>query len=120
MINLSYMLNILILFPVLFGLILRPDAMIPAFGGDTDARRILTCLYATIALASFAGLSLMLLGQTALATQLGVTLFALQIVYKLLTFPIVGLQSPVVITNLLVVAVHTVTLLTIWMSRPLA
>ncbi len=120
MLIVSYSVNLLVLIPLLSAFALNPAHIDPVFGGDTDARRILVCLYATIALVSAVGLGLALSGQTVLATQLGMTLFAMQIAYKLMTVPMVGLASPVVITNLVVVAVHTATLLSLWRGRAVA
>lgn len=116
MITLSYVVNLLVLVPLLSAFALQPANMDSVFGPITDARRILVCLYATIAVASIAGLALMTIGETALATQIGLTLFALQIIYKLMTVPMVGLSSPVVLTNLAVVAIHSATLITVWRS----
>ena len=116
MITLSYVVNLLVLIPLLSAFALQPANMDTVFGPVTDARRILVCLYATIAIASIAGLLLLGMGETALATQIGLTLFALQITYKLLTVPLVGLSSPVVFTNLVVVAIHGATLITVWRS----
>lgn len=114
MLILSYALNLLILLPLLAGFAMQPAQMDTVFGPDTDARRILICLYATIALASGAGLFLMIAGRANLALTLGVSLFAVQITYKLLTIPLVGWDSPIVKTNTRVVIIHTMTLLSIW------
>jgi hypothetical protein len=114
MLTLSFIVNLIVLVPLLAGFALAPARMDGVFGAQTDARLILVCLYATIALASLAGLGLLAAGQTAVAIQLGATLFALQVAYKLMTVPMVGLHSPVVITHLLVVAVHLATLWTLW------
>jgi len=98
-------LNIVILFPVVVGLL--GSGMDPAFGPDTDARRILTCVYAAIALVSLGLIALHVAGHS-WAIPMTFALFAVQITYKLATVVAVGLASPVVMTNLLVVAVQVV------------
>ncbi|MEM6310994.1 MAG: hypothetical protein AAF754_13200 [Pseudomonadota bacterium] len=108
--------NLVVLIPLLSAFALQPANMDPVFGPATDARRILVCLYASIALASVAGLTLIAIGEPDLARQIGFTLFSLQIIYKLMTVPMVGLSSPVVITNVTVAAIHTATLITAWRS----
>jgi hypothetical protein len=72
------------------------------------ARRILAAIYAAIALASAALLVLDLLDHNVAAwTQ---ALLGVQVVYKLLTVPLVGLRNPVVVSNLGIAAVHLITL----------
>ena len=115
-ITLSYIVNLVVLIPLLSAFALQPANMDPVFGPATDARRILVCLYASIALASVAGLTLIAIGEPDLARQIGFTLFSLQIIYKLMTVPMVGLSSPIVITNVTVAAIHMATLITAWRS----
>ena len=43
--------------------------------------------------------------------QIALVLFPLQIIYKLATAVAVGIDNPVVVTNLAVVALHSVTLI---------
>ena len=74
-----------------------------AFGPDTDARRILASVYAAIGIVS-AGLIALHVAQHPRAVPMTVALFAVKIAYKLTTVATVGLGSPVVITNLVVVA----------------
>jgi len=117
MLIVSFAVNLLVLIPLLSAFAFNPTSMDPVFGADTDARRILVCLYATIALATVVGVGLLALGAPNEARTLGVILFSMQIAYKLMTVPAVGLGSPVVLTNLAVVGVHAVTLFTL-SSRP--
>ncbi|MEL7132613.1 MAG: hypothetical protein AAGK77_09380 [Pseudomonadota bacterium] len=97
------LLNLLILVPVILGLL--SSGLDDAFGPDTDARRILTCIYIAIALVSAALVVLHAVGH-AWAVPMTFALFAVQITYKLATVVAVGLASPVVQTNLVVVVVQ--------------
>ncbi|WP_298676384.1 hypothetical protein [uncultured Lentibacter sp.] len=117
MLTLSHGLNLLILLPLLAAFLFTPESMTPAFGPDTNARRILVCLYATIAVASMVSLALLATGYTETGRHISVTLFALQIVYKSLTVLFIGFGSSVVVTNGVVVLVHSTTLLTLYLSR---
>ncbi|MEL6885885.1 MAG: hypothetical protein AAFP87_15340 [Pseudomonadota bacterium] len=105
----ALMLNLLILVPLVVSLVGQSTGMEAAFGQTTDARRILTCVYGAIAALS-AALIWLHLASHSWAVPMTVTLFAVQITYKLATVPMVGLGSPVVMTNLLVVAVQVVVL----------
>ena len=49
MLVLSYAVNLIVLLPLLAAFARQPAAMDAVFGPATDARRILVCLYATIA-----------------------------------------------------------------------
>ena len=108
--------NLVVLLPVLVALATAHPGMEAAFGPDTDARRILTCLYAAIAMMS-AVLIALHVAQHVWAVPMTVALFAVQITYKLATVAVVGLSSPVVLTNLAVVAVH-LTALAVLVLRP--
>ncbi|MEO0829114.1 MAG: hypothetical protein AAFY03_01485, partial [Pseudomonadota bacterium] len=66
------------------------------YGPDSAARRILACLYGTIAAASGVALLAKALGWEELFIAITLVLFSMQIVYKLATWPAVGLGSPVV------------------------
>ncbi|KIC51880.1 hypothetical protein [Tateyamaria sp. ANG-S1] len=96
-------LNIVILGPVILGLL--SGGMDAAFGPDTDARRILTCVYIAIAAVSLGLIGLHVIGHR-WAVPMTLALFSVQITYKAATALLVGLSSPVVATNLLVVAVQ--------------
>lgn len=113
MITLSYCVNLLVLVPLLAAFARGFDGMAPVFGSDTPALRILVCIYAAIAICSAAGLALQAMGRADQAMALGISLFAVQIIYKLLTAWLVGFGSPVVMTNLAVVAVHALTLVSV-------
>jgi len=110
MLAFAYGLNILILVPLLLSLYRDTAGMADAFGPDSDARRILACLYATIALVSVYALVQLALDNRSVAIQIAWVLFPVQIIYKLATVPTVGLGSPVVMTNLFVVVVLIATL----------
>jgi len=116
MLTLSYLVNILILGPLLISIAQRPERMDPFLGPATDGRRILVCLYMSLAIASVFGLIQLASGYSEAALSLGVSLFSLQILYKLMTVPAVGLQNPVVRTNLVVAIIHIATLLTLWIT----
>lgn len=108
MLLVSLSLNILVLVPVLFALSANGAAAKGAWGADTPARRILAAIYAAILSMSALLLVLLLLGHDVLASARA--LLAVQVIYKLLTAPLVGLRNPVVRSNLAIAAVHTVTL----------
>ena len=112
----ALLLNLVILVPLVTALVAGANGMDAAFGTDTDARRILTSIYAAIALVS-AGLIAMHLAQHTWAAPMTVGLFAVQITYKLFTIGFVGLGSAVVTTNLVVVAAQVVALATVFLNR---
>jgi hypothetical protein len=109
----SLAVNIFVLVPVVSVLLLNiPQAEI-GFGPVTDSRLILSSIYMAIAIVS-AGLIVMHLKRLSWAMPMSVGLFAVQITYKLITIPMVGLSNPVVITNLIVVAVQVLALSALW------
>lgn len=110
MLAVSLSLNIVVLVPVLAVLVANGRAAQNAWGDDTAARRILAAIYAAILLASVFLLGAHLLDHKVLAWAQA--LLGVQVVYKLLTAPFVGLRNPVVISNLGIAAVHMVTLAT--------
>ena len=112
---LALALNIFILLPVLGMLMFNPSQADATFGPPTDGRLILTSVYMAIALIS-AILMVMHFKHMAWAVPMTVALFCVQITYKLITVPMVGLSSPVVITNLVVVVVQMIVLGLLWMS----
>ena len=97
--------NILILGPVVWSLGSGGAGIDSAFGPDGAARRILTCVYSAIGLASGILIALHAIGH-GWAVPMTLALFGIQISYKLGTVWAVGLGNPVVITNLLVVGVQ--------------
>ena len=109
----SLCLNCLILIPLCFALITRPENMVDVYGVNTPARGILLCVYLSIAALSLVLLAMLGSGYTAQAQSWAIPLLALQVTYKLLTVPTIGLANPVAVTNLFVAAVHigTVTVL---------
>lgn len=108
MLIISLGLNILVLVPVLAALAANGGAAAHAWGADTPARRILSAVYAAILIASAGLLALHLLAHDILPWAQA--LFAIQIVYKLLSAPLAGLRNPVVLSNLAIAAVHAATL----------
>lgn len=112
MLYLSLIVNIVVLVPLLIAFWRDTAAMEEFFGPDTAARRILTCLYASVLLASIALLPANIagLGSGMAWTQV---LFILQVVYKLMTIVTVGLQNPVVKANAALAALHSATLVTL-------
>lgn len=99
--------NIVILVPVVTGLLKKGKGMDETFGPDSTARRILTCIYATIAAASVL-LIVLHVRPSHHAEAMTLVLFFLQTGYKLGTVALVGVGNPVVITNLVVVTVQVV------------
>lgn len=104
----SLLLNILVLVPVLVALSANGKAAEHAWGADTAARRILAAIYAAILIASVTLLALHLFQRD--ITPWAQALLGIQVVYKLLTVPLVGLRNPVVISNVAIAAVHAITL----------
>jgi hypothetical protein len=108
LILLSLVLNIAVLIPVCTGLLTHTSWAEAAYGGTTPARGILLSVYLSIALVS----ALLLLIRD---PKLVAALLLVQVIYKITTPLTVGtLNNPVVISNLAIAAVHTVTLSVIW------
>jgi len=105
--------NIIVLVPVVSVLMLDLTAAGRGFGLLTDGRLILTSIYMAIAIIS-AALIVMHVKRLTWAMPMSVALFAVQITYKLITVPMVGLSNPVVISNIVVVAVQVVALTNLW------
>lgn len=100
----SLTLNLLVLAPVCTGLLRASPWTLPTFGPATPARGILLSVYLAIAAASV----LLLLRPAPAAIA---ALLLVQIVYKITTPLTVGtLANPVVVSNLLIAAVHAATL----------
>lgn len=108
MVPVALVLNLLILVPLCAALLSRNPRMDQSFGPETDARLILTSVYIAIAVVS-AALLLALWSGAAWVLPASLALLAVQIVYKLTTAALVGVASPVVMTNLFVVAVQLAT-----------
>ncbi|MEO0379974.1 MAG: hypothetical protein AAF252_06855 [Pseudomonadota bacterium] len=99
--------NLVILVPVIWGLSTGFAGMDAAFGPDGAARRVLTCVYGAIALASVALIALHSVAHP-WAVPMTLALFGVQISYKLGTVWAVGFGNPVVITNVIVVVVQII------------
>lgn len=102
----SLIVNVVVLVPVIWGL--QTGTQDAAFGPDAPARRILACVYAAIL-----GLSAVLLAWPAGRAALLPGLLTVQVAYKLLTVPLLGIGHPVAVANLGIAAVHAVTLATL-------
>jgi hypothetical protein len=108
--------NVIVLVPVISVLMLGLSPAEDGFGPVTEGRLILTSIYISIAIISLV-LIVMHLSQQAWAMPMSVALFAVQITYKIITVPMVGLSNPVVITNLVVVAVQVLALSSLWQAH---
>lgn len=113
----ALVLNLIILLPLLWVLRADSPAMIACYGPDTAARRILSCVYGAIAVASAGLIALHVVGHP-WALPMTLSLFSVQILYKTATAYIVPLRNPVVQTNLAVVGVQGVALATTFGSLP--
>ncbi|MEL6640331.1 MAG: hypothetical protein AAFP98_03290 [Pseudomonadota bacterium] len=113
--TISFFVNLVVLGLVVPAIMVGSTRMTAAFGPDTDARKILICIYSAIWLTSLLGLGLVALNRLEDAVVLAVGLLSLQIIYKVLTGAVVGLGNPVVMTNLPIAALHSATLLLILM-----
>lgn len=108
MIVISLMLNIAVLVPVCYGLITDAEWARESYGNATAARGILLSVYVAIAL-----VSLFLLVRT--EPKMAAALLLVQIVYKVITpFAVGTVANPVVISNLLIAAIHSVTFFLIY------
>lgn len=108
LITLSLLLNIAVLIPVCAGLATDASWTLAGYGEATPARDILLSIYLSILLASI--LLVFLRGPKAVAA-----LLLVQVSYKLTTpFTVESFQNPVVISNLIVTALHLATLISIW------
>lgn len=106
----SLVLNALIVFPVSIGMLSGQVGMDAVFGPPNTARQILASIYLAIGLVSLIALGGLALGYSSIVIPMAAGLLTMQVIYKLITVVTVGFGSPVVLTNLFVVAVHCVTL----------
>jgi hypothetical protein len=105
MTSLSMLLNLAILVPVCASLLLSAPWTVAAYGPPSPARGILLSIYLAIGLLS----ALLLLRPVPAAVA---ALLAVQVLYKITTPITTGsLSNPVVISNLLIAAVHAATLI---------
>ena len=109
LVMLSHLVNLLVAGTVAAMIFRAPRAAEAAYGPDTDARRILGCLYGAIAAASGVAIAAQPLDPE-LPARIALVLFPLQIAYKIATAPAVGLASPVVRANLAISALHALSL----------
>ncbi len=106
MITASLFLNIIVLIPVCFALIVDVEKMQKVAGVFTPARGILLAMYLTILIASVLLLFFM-------DPKLVFALLIIQIIYKILSpFTVKTIKNPIVISNLLIAAFHLLTLYT--------
>lgn len=104
MTSLSLFLNLAVLAPVCGSLILSASWTLAAYGPPSPARGILLSIYLAIGLLS----ALLLLQPVPAAVA---ALLAVQVLYKVTTpFTTGSISNPVVISNLLIAAVHIATL----------
>ncbi len=111
LLTLSYLVNVVITFTVSFGIWRNHGGMTDVYGRDTPARRILACVYLTIGMISLYALLQLSLGNTGIAQAIAMTLFPLQIIYKLITARGLWVAHPVVLANLGVAVLLSMTLL---------
>ena len=108
LVALSHAANVAILLPIVSMLVLRSPRLTWVFGPDSTARQILTCLYATILIASAGALTV---GAGRWSVPLAWGLFGAQILYKTLSLVVIrDRRVPVYWFNLGVAALHAVTL----------
>jgi hypothetical protein len=110
MLTLSLLLNLAVLIPVCAGLMANAGWTQAGYGGAAPARGILLSVYLSIAAAS--ALLLVTGGPRQVAL-----LLLMQVLYKLTTPATVGtFRNPVVLSNLVIAAVHAATLAVLWRS----
>ena len=108
MIRLSLLINIAVLVPVCWGLLVDASWAADSYGSETAARGILLSIYGAILVLSI----LLLFTREAMLVA---PLLLVQVIYKLTTpFTVGSLSNPVVISNLIISAVHIATLSLIW------
>lgn len=110
-IRISLIVNIIVLAPVCWGLMTGAEWVNAGYGMETPARNILLAIYLAIASVSafllFAGVP-----------EAVAALLLVQVIYKVATPLTVGDPgNPVIISNLVIAALHAATLVTIWKAR---
>lgn len=109
LIYISLAVNIVVLIPILVLMSIRARLVDKAWGPFTEARGILLSIYFAILVASVVLLFMP-------APAFVAALLAVQVIYKVTTPITVGrISNPVVISNLLIAALHVVTLVSIFM-----
>jgi hypothetical protein len=111
LIRLSLGLNVLVLTPIVIGLIIGSDRVDKAWGEFTAARGILASIYfALIVLSAFLLFKMI--------PVFVVPLLLTQVIYKVTTpFTVGTLLNPVVISNLGIAVLHSITLWVIFKHR---
>lgn len=112
MLQVSLVLNIVVLTPLLWALSQDAAGIEQAFGPDSPARRILSSVYFAILVISLALLAALVFSKRDVVPYAG-ALLVMQVLYKVTTAFVLSLAYPVVMTNLLISAVHVVTLVTL-------
>lgn len=108
LIVLSHLVNVVVVTIIPYLIFRNSPSMTAVYGPDSPARRILACLYATIAVASGAALlAQFAFGRTDVSIAIALVLFPMQILYKVATAFTVGAGNPVVISNLAIAALHS-------------
>lgn len=104
----SLTLNIVVLVPIVVLMVRKSNIVDEAWGGFTPARGVLLSIYFAILVASVALLFVPVPASVA-------ALLAVQVIYKVTTpFTVGRISNPVVISNLVIAAVHVVTLVSIF------
>ena len=110
---LSLLVNVAVLVPVCVGLLTNASWTASAYGEGTPARAILLSIYLAIGIVSV----LLLVRRERKAVA---ALLLVQVLYKLTTPLTVGtIVNPVVVSNLVIAAFHTATLICLWRGRAL-
>jgi hypothetical protein len=104
----SLLLNIAVLVPVCYSFVNNADWVRSSYGEQTAEQSILLCVYVAILILS----TVLLVFRDPRAVSV---LLIVQILYKAMTPVAVGsLSNPVVVSNLVIAAVHGFTLFIIW------
>lgn len=108
MIQVSLVINVMVLVPVSAGLLLDMPWVLHGYGPISPARGILLSIYGALLLLS---LGLLFIREPLLVAPL----LMVQVLYKLSTpFTVGSWSNPVVISNILIAIIHTFTLVLIW------
>lgn len=110
MIKISLLLNIVVLIPICAGIIYQMDWIQRGYGIFSPAQGILLSIYIAICAAS---IILLLINDK----KYVFALLTIQVIYKVTTpFTVGTLENPVVISNLVIAFIHSVTLALIYKS----
>lgn len=115
MILVSLAVNVLVLVPVCASLLLDAPWARLAYGENVPARGILLSVYAAILIASAALIIGFLVVPSPRIVDMTIALLMVQIVYKVTTpWTVRSIRNPVVLSNLVIAAIHLVTVGIIW------